>query len=107
MVGESAAALQIRDKDLSSYKQLVAEAGKLYGARHYEKYHFLYTLGDQTAHHGLEHHESSDNGSPEDTFSNENAPKLEADLLPPRFSHYGNGKYLPTKGRTTSSNTIP
>ncbi len=107
MVGESEAALQITDKDLSSYKQLVAEAGKLYGARHYEKYHFLYTLGDQTAHHGLEHHESSDNGSPEDTFSNENAHNLEADLLPHEFTHSWNGKYRRPKGLATSNYQDP
>ena len=34
-------------QDLASYKQLVAETGALFGARHYEKYHFLWTLSDQ------------------------------------------------------------
>ena len=63
MVAESPDELEITDKDLASYKQLVAETGKLFGARHYEKYHFLLTLSDETAHHGLEHHESSDNGA--------------------------------------------
>src|SRR5260370_14919669 len=56
MVGESEASVEITDKDLASYKQLVAEAGKLFGARHYEQSQFLQTLSDQTAHHGLEHH---------------------------------------------------
>ena len=70
MVGESEEAIQITDKDMASLKQLVAETGKLFGARHYAKYHFLLTLSDQTAHHGLEHHESSDNGAAEDMFSN-------------------------------------
>src|SRR5438270_11813869 len=52
MVGESDEAVQITDKDVASLKQLVAETGKLFGARHYTKYTFLLTLGDQTAHHG-------------------------------------------------------
>ena len=93
MVGESEAAIEITDKDLASYKQLVAEAGKLFGARHYEKYHFLLTLSDQTAHHGLEHHESSDNGTYEDNFSDPDKHHLDADLLPHEFVHSWNGKY--------------
>lgn len=98
MVGESEAALQMSDKDLTSYKQLVAETGALFGARHYEKYHFLLTLSDQTAHHGLEHHESSDNGTAEDTFSDEHWHNLEADLLPHEFVHSWNGKYRRPEG---------
>jgi predicted metalloprotease with PDZ domain len=93
MVGESEAALQMPDKDLASYKKLVAEAGKLFGAHHYEKYHFLVTFSDETAHHGLEHHESSDNGTAEDTFSDPSWHNLEADLLPHEFVHSWNGKY--------------
>lgn len=93
MVAESPDELEITDKDLASYKQLVAETGKLFGARHYEKYHFLLTLSDETAHHGLEHHESSDNGAAEDMFDNPNSHNLEADLLPHEFVHSWNGKY--------------
>ena len=41
MVGETEDALQMSDKDVAGYKQLVAETGKLFGARHYEKYHLF------------------------------------------------------------------
>ena len=107
MVGESAEALQITDKDLASYKQLVAETGKLFGARHYEKYHFLWILSDETAHHGLEHHESSDNGSAEDVFDNPNSHNLEADLLPHEFVHSWNGKYRRPAGLLTPNYQQP
>jgi predicted metalloprotease with PDZ domain len=107
MVAESEAALQMTDKDLASYKQLVAEAGKLFGARHYEKYHFLVTLSDQTAHHGLEHHESSDNGTAEDTFSDPDWHNLEADLLPHEFVHSWNGKYRRPAGLATANYQEP
>jgi predicted metalloprotease with PDZ domain len=101
MVGESQESLEITDKDVASYKQLVAETGKLFGARHYEKYDFLWTLSDQTAHHGLEHHESSDNGTEEDVFSNPDSHDLEADLLPHEFVHSWNGKYRRPAGLAT------
>ena len=45
---------------MSQYKNLVKEAGALFGSRHYRGYHFLFTLSDHVAHFGLEHHESSD-----------------------------------------------
>lgn len=107
MVGESEESLQITDKDLASYKQLVAETGKLFGARHYRKYHFLWTLSNETAHHGLEHHESSDNGTPEDVFSDANVHNLEADLLPHEFVHSWNGKYRRPAGLVTPNYQEP
>jgi predicted metalloprotease with PDZ domain len=107
MVGESEEAIQITSKDVASLKQLVAETGKLFGARHYRKYTFLLTLGDQTAHHGLEHHESSDNGAAEDMFSNPSSHDLEADLLPHEFVHSWNGKYRRPEGLATPSYQEP
>jgi predicted metalloprotease with PDZ domain len=107
MVGESEEAIQITDKDIASLKQLVVETGKLFGARHYTKYHFLLTLGDQTAHHGLEHHESSDNGAAEDMFSNSGSHDLEADLLPHEFVHSWNGKYKRPAGLATRDYQAP
>ncbi|MGC2696148.1 MAG: M61 family peptidase [Candidatus Angelobacter sp.] len=107
MVGESDEAIQIGAKDIASLKQLVAETGKLFGARHYTKYHFLLTLGDQTAHHGLEQHESSDNGAAEDMFSNNGSHDLEADLLPHEFVHSWNGKYRRPAGLATADYQKP
>src|SRR5438477_4480504 len=107
MVGESEASVQITDKDLASYKQLLAETGTLFGARHYEKYHFLLTLSNQTAHHGLEHHESSDNGTSEDNFSDPDWHNLEADLLAHEFVHSWNGKYRRPAGLATKNYQEP
>lgn len=108
IVGESEEAIAITDKDLAAYKQLVRETGKLFGgARHYEQYHFLWTLSDQTAHHGLEHHESSDNATAEDVFSSNGVHDLEADLLPHEFVHSWNGKYRRPAGLVTPNYQEP
>jgi predicted metalloprotease with PDZ domain len=107
MVGESDEALQITDKDIASLKQLVVETGRLFGARHYGKYTFLLTLGNQTAHHGQEHHESSDNGTAEDMFSDAASHDLEADLLPHEFVHSWNGKYRRPAGLATPNYQEP
>jgi predicted metalloprotease with PDZ domain len=107
LIGESEEAIQITDKDVASLTQLVSETGKLFGARHYTNYHFLLILGDQTAHHGLEHHESSDNGAAEDMFSNPQSHDLEADLLPHEFVHSWNGKYRRPAGLATANYQEP
>jgi predicted metalloprotease with PDZ domain len=107
MVGESEESIQITDKDVASLTQLVSETGKLFGERHYTNYHFLLTLSDQSAHHGLEHHESSDNGAAEDMFSNPESHDLEADLLPHEFVHSWNGKYRRPAGLATANYQEP
>ena len=60
MVADSAAALDMSPELQKKFTNLVAETGKLFGARHYRDYHFLLTLSDHVAHFGLEHHESND-----------------------------------------------
>lgn len=107
MVAETDAALQISDKDLANFKKLVEEARSLFGARHYERYHFLLTLSNETAHHGLEHHQSSDNGSAEEFFSDPHWHNLDADLLPHEFVHSWNGKYRRPRGLITADYQQP
>ena len=59
LVADSAAALALPDEEVAHYKKLVAEAANLYGATHYEHYHFLVGLSEHIFHSGIEHHESS------------------------------------------------
>ncbi|HEY7855120.1 MAG TPA: M61 family peptidase, partial [Terriglobales bacterium] len=72
---------------------LVAETGKLFGARHYRDYHFLLTLSDHVAHFGLEHHESDDSRLPERALIGQGAAYIVGELLPHEFIHSWNGKF--------------
>ncbi len=72
---------------------LVAESGKLFGARHYRDYHFLLTLSDHVAHFGLEHHECNDSRLPERTLIGPNAEMSLGGLLSHEFMHSWNGKF--------------
>ena len=67
MVADSEVALNMSPKVQKEMTNLVAESGKLFGARHYRDYHFLFGLSDHVAHFGLEHHESNDSRLPERT----------------------------------------
>ena len=107
MVSESEAGLAMSGADIAAYRALVRETGALFGARHYNQYHFLYTLSDQVGHHGLEHHQSSDNSVAERTLLEPGLHLLEADLLPHEFVHSWNGKYRRPAGLATHNYQEP
>jgi predicted metalloprotease with PDZ domain len=94
LAADSDRALEIAPETVASYKNLVKEAGALFGgARHYRDYHFLFTLSDHIAHFGLEHHESSDDRYSERTLVDPEPRAAFAFLLPHEFVHSWNGKY--------------
>ena len=90
---DAPADLDISADDVTHYKNLVAEADALYGARHWMHYHFLLTLSDAIPFQGIEHHQSSDNRASADYWTNHAALENSLDLLPHEFSHSWNGKY--------------
>jgi predicted metalloprotease with PDZ domain len=93
IAADSEAALAMTAETQAHFKELIAEAGTLFGSRHYRDYHFLLTLSDSTAHFGLEHHESSDDRARERTLIDESGRVFFAGLLPHEYVHSWNGKY--------------
>lgn len=93
VAADSEEALALTPEQTQGFDNLVAEAGALYGARHYRDYHFLLSLSDHVAHFGLEHHESNDSRLPERYFTDGSEWKLGASLLPHEYTHSWNGKY--------------
>jgi predicted metalloprotease with PDZ domain len=93
MAADNEAALELSPELKTGYSNLVAEAGALFGARHYGSYKFLLSLSDYIAHFGLEHHQSSDNRVPERTLIDEKLHLVKASLMPHEFVHSWNGKY--------------
>jgi predicted metalloprotease with PDZ domain len=107
MVSESDAGLAMTPVDEAAYRKLVAETGALFGARHYLDYHFLLTLSDEAGHHGVEHHQSSDNSVGERTLIDPDLHLLAAGLLPHEFTHSWNGKYRRPAGLATRNYQDP
>jgi len=107
MVSESDAGLAMTPADEAAYRKLVAETGALFGARHYLEYHFLLTLSDEAGHHGVEHHQSSDNSVGERTLIDADMHLMEAGLLPHEFTHSWNGKYRRPAGLATRNYQDP
>ncbi|HEY4590299.1 MAG TPA: M61 family peptidase [Thermoanaerobaculia bacterium] len=74
-------------------RRLVAEAQALFGAHHYGSYRWLLTLSDHVEHFGLEHHESSDDRTDEETLLKDSSKRPLAGLLAHEFVHSWNGKH--------------
>lgn len=98
VAADSAAALGAKPEVYDRYRRLVAEAVTIFGARHYDEYHFLLALSDHVAHFGLEHHESSDNRIPERGLVDDETRLLHAELLAHEMTHSWNAKYRRPQG---------
>ena len=106
VAADGPAPLEATPAEVQHLRQLVAETGALFGARHYRRYDFLLTLSDRLGQDGVEHHESSDNRTEEAYFLD---PELfeTSDLLAHEFTHSWNGKYRRPIGLATPDYQTP
>jgi predicted metalloprotease with PDZ domain len=104
VAADSEAALKMSPEFGDQMKRLVAEADALFGARHFNDYHFLFTLSDEVAHFGLEHHQSNDTRQAELAMVQHN-PSLW--VLAHEFTHSWNGKYRRPAGLATPDFQAP
>src|SRR6266853_859724 len=107
IAADSERAIAMTPEIVKQYQRLIAEAGVMFGARHYRSYHFLLTLSDHVASFGLEHHESSDDRLDERTLIDDALRRYHAELLPHEFVHSWNGKYRRPEGLATKDFSEP
>jgi predicted metalloprotease with PDZ domain len=93
LAADTEAALDMPAQMVAHYRALVTEAHALFDGSHYRDYHFLWTLTNHIAHDGIEHHESSDNRSPERAVIDDDIRRSEATLLAHEYAHSWNGKF--------------
>ena len=99
--------LDVPQKMIDAYKRVPAEAFALYGSRHFADYHALLTLSDAIGFQGIEHHQSSDDRSPDDFLTNPQEALEGGDLVTHEFSHSWNGKYRRPDDLTTPNFQVP
>lgn len=107
IAADTESSLAITPATVQHLKNLVTESGALFGARHYRHYDFLLTLSDDTAHFGLEHHQSSDDRTAENSLVDPSALKLFSGLLPHEMVHSWNGKFRRPAGLATGNYDQP
>ena len=109
LAADSEAALDISADSTAQLRKLVQEAAALFGATHYNEYHFLWTLSDQIGFEGIEHHQSSDNRSGERSLIDEELRRSASvsGLLAHEYVHSWNGKYRRPIGLATGNYDAP
>ncbi|HEY4009766.1 MAG TPA: peptidase M61, partial [Acidobacteriaceae bacterium] len=85
--------VKMTPEELDLHKKLALEADKLYASHHYKHYDFLLLLSDVVGGEGLEHHQSSEDGTGADYLTDWAAGIGDRDLLAHEYTHSWNGKF--------------
>ena len=99
--------LAITPEQLEAHRKLVQQAYKVFGSHHYSHYDFLYSLSDQIQQNGLEHHQSSEDGSDPEALTEWNKTAYGRDLLAHEFTHSWNGKFRRPADLWTPNYNVP
>jgi len=99
--------LEITPDELQYHKNLVIEAQKLFNSHHYDHYDFLFSVSDTIGGKGLEHHQSSEDGSPAKYFTDWDAGVAGRALLPHEYTHSWNGKFRRPADLWTPNFNVP
>ncbi|WP_174292769.1 M61 family metallopeptidase [Sphingomonas bacterium] len=92
---DTPAQLVATPEQIDKHKALVDQAVKVFGAQHYDNYHFLLSISDQIGGIGLEHHRESEDGNRSGYFTDWKDPSQvnARNLLPHEYTHSWNGKF--------------
>jgi predicted metalloprotease with PDZ domain len=99
--------MEITPDELQYHKNLVIEVQKLFNSHHYEHYDFLFSVSDIVGGDGLEHHQSSEDGSAANYFTDWTANIGDRDLLPHEYTHSWNGKFRRPADLWTPNFNVP
>jgi predicted metalloprotease with PDZ domain len=100
--------LQLSPEEKGWLTQLVREEVALFGARHFERYHFLLALTDSVPANGIEHHQSSDNRLGGRSLVDKDLARWNlTHLLAHESTHSWNGKYRRPASLTTPDYQTP
>ncbi|HUO17618.1 MAG TPA: peptidase M61 [Verrucomicrobiae bacterium] len=99
--------LEITPDELQFHKNLAIQAQKLFNSHHYDHYDFLFSLSDSVGGKGLEHHQSSEDGSRGNYFTDWAAGVQGRALLPHEYTHSWNGKFRRPADLWTANFNVP
>jgi predicted metalloprotease with PDZ domain len=94
-------------EQIEQHRELIRQADRLYGARHYNHYDFLLALTDRMGGIGLEHHRSSENGTDPEYFTDWNGDAPNRNLLPHEYNHSWDGKFRRPADLWTPNFNVP
>jgi predicted metalloprotease with PDZ domain len=107
IVADSPGDLEIKPEQLKVHQALIQQMDKLYGARHFDHYDFLFSLSRKMGGNGLEHHRSSEDGVGPDYFTAWDKNVGARGLLPHEYNHSWDGKYRRPADLWTPNFNVP
>jgi len=99
--------LAATDAHIELHRNLVDQADRLFGARHFNHYDFLLAVTDRLGGIGLEHHRSSENSVDPKYFTASNDTLGDRDLLGHEYTHSWNGKWRRPADQMTANFNEP
>jgi predicted metalloprotease with PDZ domain len=85
--------LDAKPEQIAAHKALVQQAYKVFASHHYDHYDFLLSLSDKMGGNGLEHHQSSEDGTTPKYFTDWDKTPAGRDLLAHEYTHSWDGKF--------------
>ena len=107
LVADTADKLNPTEAQIEAHRELVRQADKLYGSRHYAHYDFLLALSEELGGIGLEHHQSSENGVRPNYWEGWDKRIGSRELLPHEYTHSWNGKFRRPADLNTPDFNLP
>lgn len=99
--------LEASEEQLRPHHELVRQADRLFGSRHFDHYDFLFALSGRMSGIGLEHHRSSENGVGGGYFTDWDKALDDRELLPHEYVHSWNGKFRRPADLWTPDYNVP
>lgn len=107
LFGDKPADVVMTPEQIQFHKNLTEQAQKLYASHHYGRYEFLFLLSDKVGGIGLEHHQSSEDGTKASYFTDWNTTVASRDLLAHEYTHSWNGKFRRPADLWTPNYNVP
>jgi predicted metalloprotease with PDZ domain len=99
--------LEASEEQIRAHRNLVTQATRLFGSRHFDHYDFLFALSERMGGVGIEHQRSSENGVGAGYFTDWDSSSSDRDLLPHEMTHSWNGKFRRPADLWTANYEVP
>jgi predicted metalloprotease with PDZ domain len=99
--------LAAKPEQIAAHRALVQQAYKTFGSHHYDHYDFLFSLSDRMGGEGLEHHQSSEDGTIPKYFTDWDKTEAGRDLLAHEYTHSWDGKFRRPADLWTPNFNVP
>jgi len=107
LFADEAADLEAQPEMLEAHRELVRQADRLFGSRHYRHYDLMLLQSKVLGSIGLEHHESSENGVRPGYFKDWGKGIKARQLLAHEYTHSWNGKFRRPADLWTPNLNVP